>query len=326
MPRISLIFRTDVHVSDRSPASWKADYPTEIWSNLEQIKELVKALGADAVLDGGDYFHVKAATRNPHHLVAKTAEIHRAYGCPIYAIEGNHDIAFNNLDTVGKQPMGVLFASGVFRPLRDVLFERDGVKVRAVGFPYSPFRTLEELRALRKQPGDQYLVAVVHALAGENPPETAEDFFKEPVFRYRDLVSIDGPDIWMFGHWHKDQGIVEIEGKQFVNQGAISRGALVRENIERTPQVAVIEASESGISARTVKLHVAAATDVFDFERKTKQEAEVQRIDQFIDRLGASLMNDPTLDIDGQVKALDFAADVRDRALAYLDKARSETP
>lgn len=326
MSRVAFVFRTDVHVADRSPLSWKADYPAEIWSNLDQIGELAKAISADAVLDGGDYFHIKAASRNPHALVARTAEVHRKYVCPIHAIEGNHDLAYNSLDTVVKQPIGVLFASGVFQPLRDVTFERGEVKVRVVGCPYDPFRTLDDLRAIRKKPGDQYLIAVVHALAGENPAEKAEDFFKEPVFRYRDLVSIDGPDIWMFGHWHKDQGIVEIEGKQFVNQGAVSRGALVRENTERTPQVAVIEALASGIRARAVKLIVPAASEVFDFERKEKQEAEVQRIDQFITQLDASLTTDPSLNIEGQVQTLDFADDVRQRALGYLDLARSENP
>ncbi len=58
MSVIRFIFRTDVHVSDRSPASWKGDYPAEVWANLEQVGELAREHGALAVLDGGDYFHV----------------------------------------------------------------------------------------------------------------------------------------------------------------------------------------------------------------------------------------------------------------------------
>lgn len=700
MSRVALVFRTDVHLTDRSPVSWKADYPTEIWSNLDQIGELVKATSADAVLDGGDYFHIKAASRNPHALVARSAEVHRKYGVPVYAIEGNHDIAYNSLDTVTKQPIGVLFAAGVFQPLREVVIDKGDVKVRIVGLPYDPFRTLDDYRAIRKRPDDQYLVVITHALAGENPAERAEDFFKEPVLRYRDLVSLDGPDIWCFppgtpvldslyrpvpieqvslgtalgrgsgpnsilavhpirhveedlvaldiegvppfvqgatsehpywvatgmqcvlpsrasrrchpdraasaypcsscgdapdvkagwikagdivagdyvaipvppipsgtdscsglarllgyyaaeghilqnhkkepvagvawsfhedehdlhedvralvlehfgletslhpaggaciqvcaygrevaeffathggrysdrkslsswiwqrpaidrlefltgwllgdgharkvktevggatasvalsfqvfflalslglhpsftvrppakhqnypchvisfygddgeslsrrlgitppdrsktkvagffdnglyyvrvrgvsrvpykgpvhnvrtstgeyvvggvlvhncfGHWHKDQGICEIEGKKFVNQGAVSRGSLVRENTERTPQVAVIEALPDGIQVRTVKLIVPPAAEVFDLERKTKQEAENTRIDQFITQLDASLTGDPTLDVETQIRTLGFAAAVRERALGYLERARLEKP
>jgi hypothetical protein len=198
MPRLTFIFRTDVHVADRGPASWKGDYAAEIWSNLQQVGEYARTYNATAVLDGGDYFHVKAATRNPHALVEKSARIHAEYPCPTYSIEGNHDIAYNNLDSVTRQPIGVLYATGVFKHLREEVFEGAGVRVRVVGVPYSPFRTVDELRAIRKQPGDTYLIAIVHQLAGADPPPSVEDFFNEPVFRYTDLIVEGGPDVWCF--------------------------------------------------------------------------------------------------------------------------------
>ena len=198
MPRVAFVYRTDTHVSDKSPASWKGDYPSEIWSNLEQVGQFATTHQATAVLDGGDYFHVKAATRNPHALVTKTAEIHRAYPCPTYCVEGNHDLAYNNLDSISRQPLGVLYAAKVFEQLREVVFEDGGLRVRVVGVPYSPFRKLEELRSIQKRAGDDYLIAVVHQLAGNNPPASVEDFFNEPVFRYPDLVTPDGPDLWCF--------------------------------------------------------------------------------------------------------------------------------
>ncbi len=197
-PLISFIFRTDVHVSDRSPASWKGDYPAEIWSNLEQVGELARTYKVTAVLDGGDYFHVKAATRNPHFLIEKTARVHAEYPCPTYSIEGNHDLAYNNLDSVPKQPIGVLYASGVFQHLREEVFIGEGQQVRVVGMPYSPFRTLADLKAIQKQPGDTHLIVLVHQLAGMDPPPDVEDFFGEPVFRYEDLLSEGGPDVWCF--------------------------------------------------------------------------------------------------------------------------------
>lgn len=324
MARLTFVFRTDVHLSDRSPSSWKGDYPAEIWSNLEQIGEIAKSVGASAVLDGGDFFHVKAASRNSHALVARTATIHQVYPCPVYAIAGNHDIAFNSLDTLPRQPLGVLFESGVFQRLQEQIFVDGDMQVRVVGMPYSSFRTLDELRAIRKRHEDRYLIAVVHALAGDNPPEKVEDFFKEPVFHYRDLVAHDGPDVWLFGHWHKDQGIKEIDGKLFVNQGAVSRGSLIRENTERTPQVTVVELTDEGVKARTVDLNVPPATAVFDFERKQKLESERRDIETFIAKLQSDLAFDPSATIEDNVQSLDFAAEVREAALGYLDQARSE--
>ena len=324
MPRLSFVYRTDSHVTDRSPASWKADYPAEVWSNLQQVGEFARDFGAVAVLDGGDYFHVKAATRNPHALVTKTAEVHRAYPCPTYCVEGNHDIAYNNLESVPKQPLGVLYATGVFRHLRDEVFVEDGLRVRVVGMPYSPFRTLEELRAVQKQPGDDCLIVIVHQLAGAAPPPSVEDFFGEPVFRYPDLVTPNGPDVWLFGHWHKDQGIVEIDGKWFVNQGALSRGSLIRENTERTPKAALIEVTPKGVQVLPLPFKVAPAEDVFDFNRKERQEKEGVEIEQFVTKLRANADFDPMAGIEANLQALDFARDVRDMALDYLDRARAE--
>jgi DNA repair exonuclease SbcCD nuclease subunit len=324
MPRLSFLFRTDTHVSDRSPGSWKGDYPAEIWGNLEQIGGFAKQFEVKAVLDGGDYFHVKAASRNPHALVERSARLHRAYPCPVWCVEGNHDLAYNNLETLGKQPLGVLYAAGVFEHLREQVFVDGGLRVRVVGVPYSQNRTLAELRRIQKQPGDDVLVAIVHALAAPAPPPSVEGFFGEPVFRYSDLVTEDGPDVWCFGHWHRDQGIVTVGGKQFVNQGAVSRGALVRENTTRTPQVSHIEITPGSIRVWPVPLLVAPAEDVFDFERKERQEAEDTAIDLFAARIKADAMLDPNIGIEETLKSLDFARDVGDLARMYLNRARAE--
>lgn len=323
MSRVAFIFRTDVHAADRGPESWKADYPAEIWSSLEQIGELAREHKCQAVLDGGDFFHLKAPTRNSHGLMVKVAEIHAAYPCPTYSIEGNHDIVYNNLESIERQPLGVLFASGVFRNLREEVFEDGPLRVRVVGMPYKVDRSLKELRAIKKQEGDEALIAVVHALAGENPPDHVEDFFGEPVFRYDRLIAKGGPECWCFGHWHKDQGIVEVKGRQFVNQGAVSRGALVRENLEREPKVALIEVTEEGVKVTPIPLKVAPATEVFDLEKKERREREGAIIEQFAAKLQASGEIDPSADIEQTVRTMAFDAAIRDLALEYLEKARS---
>jgi exonuclease SbcD len=319
---MKFLFRTDVHVADKNPASWKADYAAEVWSCLEQIGKFARKYTVDAVLDGGDYFHVKASTRNSHALVAKSAEVHLAYPCPVYVVPGNHDIAYNSLDSLDQQqPLRVLFASQVFRRMGSATFVGDAGKVRVVGVPYDLNRTLEQLRSIQKEDED-WLIAVVHALAAENPPAEAEDFMGEAVFRYEDLVSENGPDVFAFGHWHRDQGSVKIGGKYFINPGAVSRGALVKDNLDRIPQVSLIELTKDRVSVGMVPLSVAPATEVFDIEQKARREKEGEAIDQFVVRLRQDLKADASKDLANSIRELDFAADVRDLALEYLDQAR----
>jgi len=321
MPKLSFLFRTDTHLSDNSPASWKADYTEEIWDSLTQVGELAKNFEVNAVLDGGDYFHNKAPTRNSHYLVQKTALIHAGYPCPILMVPGNHDIRYNNLETLDRQPLGTLYASKVFEQLDERVFEDGDLRVRVVGVPYNPNLTLNELMSIQKKKGDTHLIAVVHTLASLSPPASVEDFWNEPVFSYESLVSRNGPDVFMFGHWHKDQGVEVVGGKYFVNQGALSRGSLVRENLERTPKVALVEFDGSGLRVETYKLAVAPAEDVFDLEKKAVQERERQDIDQFVQRLVSEGEVDPDQTIEDNIKSLDFADDVRSEALKYLEMA-----
>jgi DNA repair exonuclease SbcCD nuclease subunit len=324
MSRIAFIYRTDVHASDKSPASWKGDYPAEIWSNLEQIGQMANEHKVAAVLDGGDYFHIKSASRNSHALMYRTGVIHSEYDCSVYCVEGNHDLAYNNLRSIDRQPLGVLYIFDVFRQLREEVFTDGDLQVRVIGVPYNLKRTLGDLLEIQKQPGDDFLVAVVHALAAESAPPSVEGFFKEPVFNYADLVTPNGPDVWAFGHWHHDQGVVCIDGKYFVNQGAISRGALIHENVKRVPQVALLEFESSEIHIKTLPLQVEPAEEVFDFEKKERIESENRSIDTFIEKLQEDATFDPSATIEANIQSLDFAEEVRELALVYLERARGE--
>lgn len=325
MSKLSFLFRTDVHAADKNPVSWKGDYRSEILDSLVQIGQLAELHQVTAVLDGGDFFHVKTAVRTSHGLIVDILKIHRDYYKQnVYGIEGNHDIFGNNLETIDSQPLGVLYNTLAFRNLRNEVFEKDGLRVRVVGFPYSPTRTLREIQAVRKQPGDDYMVAVIHALAGKDPPAHVEEFYGEPVFRYDSLIYEGGPDVFLLGHWHKDQGVVCLEGHYFVNQGAVSRGSLTRDNLSRVPQVALLEFNPEGIRVETIPLTVAAAEEVYDLERKERQEKVSLEINQFVDQLQQGLAVDPDQDIEDSIRNIpNVAPDVQARALAYLETARA---
>lgn len=321
MPRLAFLLRTDVHLSDRSPSSWKADYTEEIWSNLEQVGTLAREHEVSAVLDAGDYFHTKAPSKNSHYLVQRSSALHLGYGRPTLVVPGNHDLQYDNLDTLERQPLGTLYSSKVFEQLGERVFEDGNLRVRVVGVPYDPNRTLRDLLSIQKKKGDTHLIAVVHILASLKPPASVEDFWNEPVFSYESLVTRNGPDVFFFGHWHKDQGVEILDNKYFVNQGALSRGALVRENLERVPKVALVEFDGSDLRVQTIELEVAPAEDVFDLDKKAVQEKERQDIDQFVQCLVSEGEIDPEQTIEQNIQALDFADDVRSEAMKYLEMA-----
>lgn len=316
----SLVFRTDVHLSDKSPASWKASYLEEVLSNLRQVGQIARDHDALAVLDGGDLFHVKSPSKNSHALVRECIRMHsQEYRVPTYTVVGNHDMQYNNVDTLSQQPLGVVLESGAVGLLTERVFESGGIRVRVVGVPFVPDRKIESLLDIQKKPGDDYLVAVVHALAAESPPPIVEEFFGEPVFRYSDLVTENGPSLFCFGHWHKDQGVSVVGGKTFVNPGSLSRGSLSFETLSRTPKAVVFQFGSS-LEVKEIPLAVPPPEDVFDMAAKAQKEQDDTKIVNYLKELQARLESSPRgVSLQETLAAMSLTSKVQQEIFRYLE-------
>lgn len=318
---IKLLWRTDVHLSDRSPASRKDDWTETVMGKLDQGKLVAKRIGVSAVIDGGDFFHIKSPSRTSHDLVRKVAEHHADYPCPVYCTPGNHDSVYGDYGFLGQQPLGVLFASGVFKRLYDeheVVFDQDGVKVRVVGVPYHGTKyDLERFTSIKK--GDEdYLVVVAHVLAS---PKGGSMFENEDVLKYSDLAKLD-PDMWLLGHWHKDQGVQVIGDKRFVNIGSMTRGSLAQDDVDRRPAIALLTFTRDEMKVQVLRLRAKDANEVFDIDAKVRAEARVMTMDAFVTSVKETLIEKRGQSLEEDVEALnDVPVQVRERALGYLERA-----
>jgi hypothetical protein len=113
-------------------------------------------------------------------------------------------------------------------------------------------------------------------------------------------------------------------GVKFVNLGAISRGALTFENLDRKPKVGLIKADSSGI---TVEEHIVPHEDsssVFDLELKKRLDGERRSLNEFISQLhmNREMASDSSMEL--RKKELDkFPQDLRNLALELLEAAES---
>jgi DNA repair exonuclease SbcCD nuclease subunit len=323
---IKIIWRTDVHLSDRTPRSRTDVWRDAVTGKLRQVGEIARAAGADVVIDGGDFFDIKSPGRNPHDLVREVADIHEQYPCPVYANVGNHDCVYGDYEYLPQQPLGVLFATGVFKRLYDeheLIIEKDGVKVRVVGVPYHG--TSYDLSRLDVKKGDEdHLVVICHLLAS---PAGGSMFENEDIVKYADLSKLDA-DVWMFGHWHKDQGIVEIApGKWVVNTGSMTRGALVQDDMDRKP--CAIELCFGGVGPTDTPLEIIrhnlkipSAAEVFDVEGRARAEMRESVMDDFVTKLKGTLaLDEGPGALDAAVRSADVPDSVRERAISYLENA-----
>ncbi len=280
-----ILTSSDEHLSDVNPSSRKDDYRSDILSILEWQGQLSRSSLSDVFIRGGDFFHLKKSSRTSMSTLSSVFNLHKNYHGEVYSISGNHDMSMNNPDTIDRQPLGVLYNSGLFNHLSEKTFEQGSTKIRVVGVDYTTDMDDGYLQDKVKKKDENYTIAIVHALAAMAPEEKIQTFFNEKIFDYRDLVFEGCPDVYVFGHYHKDQGIVDHMGVKFINLGAVSRGALTLENIERKPKMSMINISSSGISVEEIVIPHKDASEVFDFEKKKRIESEKKNLDDFIKHL-----------------------------------------
>ena len=319
---INLVWRTDVHLSDRAPSRRTDDWADAVFDKLGQVRDLAREVNAAAIIDGGDFFHIKSPGRNSHALVHRTADHHSTYPCPVYCTPGNHDAVYGDYSFLPQQPLGVLYSTGVFKRLYDeheAVFTRDGVTVRVVGIPYHG-TTYDMERFTRIEKGDEdILICVAHVLASHKGGTMFEG---EDIIKYADLVDT-APDVYLFGHWHKNQGVEEIGGKQFVNIGSLTRGSLSQDNMDRVPAAAVLRCTEKGVEIEVVPLSVRPAEDVFDAEGRERQVKRQVEMDSFVTAIRDALQ--PVKEGETLAESVtgmgDVPNEIRERALAYLEQA-----
>jgi len=321
---IALIWRTDAHLSDDPPESRRDDWATTVLGKLAQVGEIARKAKALGVIDGGDLFHVKAPTRNSHALVGRAAAVHAAYSCPTWLVPGNHDLKHGDLRYLDEGPLGVLYESGAVRRLYDgheAAFEKFGIKVRVVGVPYHGTEYDMSRFAAIKKGDEDWLVAAVHCLASRSGGDMYE---REDVLKYADLLPF-APDVWLFGHWHKNQGIEETApGKWVVNVGSLSRGSLGKDDLDRLPSCVVLKLTKDKRDAKIVPLPltVAPAADVLDVAGKRAELEHDITMEAFVDNLRDSLGGVGSGSVVDDVREMAGLDDkTRERAIHYLELA-----
>lgn len=311
--------RTDCHVHDKAPQARVDDYLETCLRKLEFLGKFASSKKCHAVLDNGDFFHAKAATKNSHEMVRKVIDLHRDfYSCPVYENPGNHDFPYNNIEYLDRQPLGVLFASGIFKRMEDTTFIEGDLKVRVVGFPFKSHFEASEFNIERGE--EDILIVAAHTFA---TPNGGVLFGHETALSYFDLSSCS-PDIFIFGHLHTDQGIQVINNKTFMNLGSMTRGSLTQDNLQRIPRFGYIEVTkdEQGI----VKIHTDAieydvkpSNEVFDLEKSKRLETERRDIENFIATLAGTAEGGEDEDIITTIRNLtEFQDVVRDKAIHYI--------
>lgn len=324
---VNIVSAADFHFCDRPPASRLDNYAEALFSKLDQIITLCVKVKAKALLIPGDLFHVKTASKNSHWLVQRLISCFtklKDNNCQVIAIAGNHDLSYSNLDTLEKQPFGTLVITESMILLTkehpwgmpEIILREDDFKIRIVGVSCGEDGS-EALEGLTFQKKDEdWLICMAHAFASP----LRSTFFGVEVLGYKDMLELD-PDIFIFGHLHKDQGVKSFGAKHFVNVGAVSRGTIGEDDVGRKPKIALISLNKETVKITPIALKVTPADEVFNLEAKEQADLRNKDLQTFIEMVSKE-QTDNSDDIRAELEALSFAQEVKEKAEHYLELAK----
>jgi exonuclease SbcD len=249
-----LLYLTDTHIRGTSPRSRTDDFQETIRQKLNEVIEIADREQVDFVLHGGDIFD--RPNLSPA-VVREFARLFRHFRVPIYAIAGNHDIYGHNPSTIDRTMLGLLDAFGTLELLREgekVRLEKDGLVVQLSGQPFHYDLDKRDPAldyVVKNEIGAKYCIHMVHGMLVDKalPDGVA--------YTMVDQVWSDSVDILLTGHYHAGFPVQHRNGRYIVNPGALARINNHPSEINRMPQVVLIDLGE-GIHIRLIPLKCAA--------------------------------------------------------------------
>jgi len=232
------------------PGRRKDDYRLALLDKLAFVRGLTEKLHG-AALCGGDVFHHK----KPHHLgnslrliIDLINSLRRFPHEKVFGSVGNHDISFDRMESLPRQPLGLLMEVGAYHNLnREIVFftnQDESVKVSVETFPYAEGEeTIQNiLNAGPRMPGVTSRIGIVHAYGHTGD---AADMFGTRTIGYNELNGNDF-DILLWGHDHSRHGVDEVGKTTHVNLGSMARAAFSYDELDRPVVAAILSFQPDG--------------------------------------------------------------------------------
>jgi len=324
MSSCKLIFVGDVHVSDKAPSTRTDSYRIDILRKLQEIGKLAEDV--HGVVFVGDIFHSKQPRNTSHQTVQAVAKILQSYACPVYIVPGNYDYAAKNHGSLSRHPLGtVALMSNVH------LFGTKEQRNITVSVPLASGVTPVTLHGVREEEGmgaftlretgyDQIVVAHYAIFPPGGAPTVWEATDAREIAGQYSLTG--APLLTWYGHIHEPHGQYDVDGNEFANFGAISRGSLHETGaLDRTPAVGLVEIEAGNWLVRQVYLETARpAADVFRIAEVEAERSGASETNAFIEALSAAEVT--VFSVETAVQALSqhpgATQAVRDRAVELV--------
>jgi DNA repair exonuclease SbcCD nuclease subunit len=292
------VYYTDPHIRGTNPKSRKDFFPDTIFEKIDEVYDVAQRIGATAVLCGGDLFDIPDLAPS----IIRKAIMHIHKPIPTYAVVGNHEEYGQNPGTVERTMYGIVEGSGAIRRLsldNPVILNEGNLSVALTGAD-STFDIDKDGRIAEYMPqkpeGADVLIHIVHGFLADHK------WMEEIPHTLIDSIMQTQADLVLSGHEHGGYGIIrkvinnEVT-KIFCNPGALGRISASLAEMERMPQIAIIDiGQDKQIHIELRALRCARPSDeVLDREKLEREIEQKKNIQNFINQLAG--FNVENLDI-----------------------------
>ncbi len=302
---LKILFFTDTHIRGTNPKNRKDDFLVTLENKFREITEIIKLKDIDFVIHGGDLFDRPDISIS---VASRFTNILKKIKVPIYIVSGNHDIFGHNPQTLDRTMLGLLNSLDFLRVIdesKSVILSKDKIKVQITGVPYSyNIDETPDKYILNEIDEDaNYSIHIVHGMLLDRP------FIKGIPYTLVDDIIDTKANITLTGHYHAGFKTIERDGKFFINPGSLVRVTNSIKEIERIPQVCLIELNDN-INISMIQLKSALPGDeVLDRSEIEKSTFKSERILEFKQSIDSAL-NFEKMDINDLLIEVAFSENV----------------
>jgi len=299
------------------------NYAETLKTKLKEIGDIVKEENIDFVLHGGDLFDRPDVSVS---IVSEFAQIFQNYSAPIYIVSGNHDIFGHNPETLDRTMLGLLCNLGVLNLVnnkRIVLEKEFKVQLTAAPYVYSmDEKSNRENYIVRDVDKEcKYALHMTHGFLIDKP------FIKEVSHTLLEDIKDTLADITFAGHYHYGFKTTEIDGKYFVNPGALIRISNSLAEIKRKPKVNIVTLDDNiKIEDRFLK-SAKPGEEVLDRSEMERHQFKGIKMAEFKESLDSTSKFN-SLDIFNLLleisKSENISKEVKEESLKRVEKAQIE--
>ncbi len=318
---MKFLYFTDTHIRGTNPRNRLDNFYETLKNKIREVVQISKDERVDYILHGGDLFDRPDISLS---VVGEFANILKEFNKSIFVISGNHDIFGHNPSTLNRTVFGLLCNLGILNLVnyKRIILKKD-IKVQLTGSPYvysmDSRENIESYMVRERDPEAKYAIHMTHGFLVDKP------FIKEVPHTLISEIKDTLADITLGAHFHYGFKTVNLDGKYFINPGALVRISNSLKEVERRPKVIIMDLSDH-IEIKEIYLKSApVGNEVLDRSEIEKHQFKGIKINEFKELIDSSV-NLNNMDIYSLLNIIasneEISSDVIDEALKRIEQVQ----